>query len=292
MAGTVKVCTDKNSLRLQFPSAVSQKIWGVRQKYKSLGLSDTAENRLMAKRLADEAQLDIVLDRLDPSLEKYNAFALEKTSEKAKQILLKTPKLLDLYLEYTDSVIKQRVRKNTFISSYCSTYLNLIKLCPNANIVADSVKIFEAINQKTTPPTTRKVLDVLYNLLEWCKRQKIVEENTSNPYRAYKKDVSVGEKQKKPKHIIALGLDEDNDFRGYSHQEAEYIIQAFSKRGDTPGLYKNLVTFIFLTGCRPSEAIGLRWKDISKDFTTITFRQTFSRISKEVSPLKTARHGK
>jgi hypothetical protein len=41
MAGTVKIGVDKNSLRLQFPSAISQKIWGVRQKYKSLGLSDT-----------------------------------------------------------------------------------------------------------------------------------------------------------------------------------------------------------------------------------------------------------
>lgn len=84
----------------------------------------------------------------------------------------------------------------------------------------------------------------------------------------------------------------DDDFRGYSPKEAEYIIEAFSERGATPGLYKNLASFIFSTGCRPSEAIGLRWQDISNDFSTITFRYSFDRRSKELAPLKTARHGK
>jgi integrase len=292
MAGTVKVGVDKNSLRLQFPSAVSQKIWGVRQKYKSLGLSDTLENRLIADRLANDAQLDIAFDRLDPTLKKYSAFALEESSRKAKQIQPKIPELLNLYTQYIEVVIKPRVRKSTFITTYSGQCLRLIKVCPDANIITDSVKIFEAIKQKTTPYLTRKMLDILYNLLEWCKRKKIVEVNALNPYKAYKKDVPGRGKQKKPKHIIELGLDEDDDFRGYSPQEAEHIIQAFSQRGRTPDLYKNLATFMFLTGCRPSEATGLRWKDISNDFAAITFQQTFSCISKEIDKLKTARHGK
>lgn len=292
MSGIVKLAVDKNSLRLQFPSAVSQKIWGVRQKYKSLGLSDTPENRIIARRLAEDAQLDIAFDRLDPTLEKYSAFALKKSSEKAKQAQSKIPKLVELYLQYIELVIRPGIRNSTFINNYSGSYLNLVRVCSDANIVTDSVKIFEAIKQKTTPPLTRRMLDVLYNLLEWCKRQKLVEENTLNPYRAYKKDIPGRGHQKKPKHIIELNLDEDDDFRGYSPQEAEHIIQAFSKRGRTPGLYKNLVTFMFLTGCRPSEATGLRWKDVSENFATITFRQTFSMVSKEIASLKTAGNGK
>ncbi len=291
MAGTVKVGVDKNSLRLQFPSAVSQKIWGVRQKYKSLGLSDTPTNRLIAKRIADEVQLDIAFDRLDPSLEKYSHGILEKTLEKAKQSQIEVPTLFSLFTQYLESVKKPGIRSNTYINGYQS-FLPLIKLCADADIVANSVTIVKTISQATTYARTRKALDILYSLLEWCKRQKIVNESTINPYKAYKQDIPRGQKKERPKHIIELGVELDDDFRGYSPQEAEYIIEAFSQRGNTPGLYKNLASFIFSTGCRPSEATGLRWQDISSDFSTITFRHSFSAISKELAPLKTARHGK
>ena len=76
MAGTVTVSVDKGCLRLQFPSAVSKKIWNVRQKYLALGLSDTPENRAMAQQLASQAQMDILLGNQDITLEKYNPFAL------------------------------------------------------------------------------------------------------------------------------------------------------------------------------------------------------------------------
>jgi integrase len=292
MGKNVKVAVDKNYLRIQFPSAISQKVWGVRQKYKSLGLIDTPHNRMMAEKIVWEIQRDIYEDSLDPTLEKYNYGAtLEKTLEKAKQAQSKTPKLLDLYTKYIESVKKPAIRKATYIICY-QGYLPLIELCSAADIVTDSVKIFDAIKQKTTPSRTRLLLDILYNLLEWCKRQKLVNESTVNPYRAYKQDVPGKTIQKKPKHIIKLGAEGDNDFRGYSPEEAEHIIQAFSKKGRTPELYKNLTTFIFLTGCRPSEATGLRWKDVGENFATIIFRQALSTRTKEVGALKTARHGK
>jgi integrase len=37
--------------------------------------------------------------------------------------------------------------------------------------------------------------------------------------------------------------------------------------------YLPLITFLFRTGCRPSEAIALQWKHISRDFRLIAFEQ-------------------
>jgi len=257
-----------------------------------LGLTDTPTNQFIAKRIADEAQLDIAFDRLDPTLEKYNyGGALETTLEKAKQSRSKTPPLLSLYTQYVESVKKPSIRTSTYIATYQS-FLSLIKLCADDDIVKDSVKILKTISQVTTSGRTRQALDILYSLLEWCKRQKIVNESTVNPYKAYKQDVPRGQRKKEPKHIMELGIETDDDFRGYSPQEAEYIIEAFSQRGATPELYKNLASFIFSTGCRPSEATGLKWQDISSDFSTITFRQSFSMVSKELAALKTAKYGK
>jgi integrase len=289
MAGTVTVSVDKGCLRLQFPSAVSKKIWNVRQKYLALGLSDTPENRAMAQQLASQAQMDILLGNQDITLQRYKPFASEKI---LKQVKPKIPSLLELYTEFTESVLKPGLDQITFTQKYKGRYLNILTSCASADIVDDSTKIFDKIKAATTPQEARRVLDVLYNLLEWCKRREIVKKDTYNPYRSYKQDVPGKSKQVKPKHIIEQGLVEDDDYRGYSPEEADYIIKAFSFRGDTPNLYYSFVLFLFLTGCRPSEAVGLQWGDINTDCSVITFCHVYCSRTKEEKGLKTKRFGK
>lgn len=289
MAGTVTVSVDKGCLRLQFPSAVSKEIWKVRQKYLALGLSNTPENRAMAQQLASKAQMDIFSKNLDITLERYKPFALEKILEQVKS---KIPSLLELYTEFIESVIKPGLDKATFANKYGGIYLKILTSCASADIVEDSTKIFDKVKAATSPTIARQVLNVLYNLLEWCKRREIVKKDTYNPYRSYKQDVPGKSKQVKPKHIIEQDLVEDDEYRGYSPKEAEYIIEAFSSRGHTPGLYHLLVLFLFSTGCRPSEAVGLQWGDINEDCSVITFCRVYCSLTKEEKGLKTKRFGK
>jgi integrase len=288
MAGTVKVGLDKGCLRLQFPSAVSQKIWKVRQKYLALGLSNTPENMAMAQQLASKAQMDLLSDSLDTTLEKYKPFALKKTSE---QIKSKNPELMKLYTEFIENVIKPSVDQNTYMD-YKVNFQNLIKLCSGADIVADSTTIFDTLKTATTARQVRRTLGVLHNLLEWCKRRGIVDRDTYNPYRDYKQDAPGKSKQVKPKHIIDQDLVEDDDFRGYSPEEAEHIIKALELRGHTKNLYSSLGLFLFSTGCRPSEATGLQWQDVNEDCSIITFRRVFCSATKEEKGLKTRKFGK
>lgn len=74
-SNTVKISTDKDYLRLQFPSALSKQLYGKRQFFKSLGRQDTPENRRWAEGLAARIQADIdhpdVETLFDPSLKKY-----------------------------------------------------------------------------------------------------------------------------------------------------------------------------------------------------------------------------
>ena len=289
MSNTVSVGTDKGCLRLQFTSSVSQKFWGKKQKYKSLKLKDTTENRAVAENIAYKARQDIYNDNFDASLKRYNPLALQESS---KQINSKIPTLIELYLQYIEAVKKSDLTKGSYKFKYGGSYLNLIKPCADADIIQDSVLIFDTIKTSTTPNTTQDLLNILFNLLEWCKRRNVVKKETYNPYKDYIQDIpGKSKRQKPPAHIIEQNLDsKDSDYKGFLPQEAEAIIESFANRGTTPKLYYRLVQFLFLTGCRPSEAIGLQWDDISENCTSITFRHAYCMYTKELKGGKNARY--
>jgi integrase len=289
MALTAKVAVDKGCLRLQFPSAISKKVWNVKQKYLALGLPDTSRNRLIAEELVATVNRDIVFDNLDITLEKYKPGTLKETLEQVKP---KIPGLLELYTEFIETVMKPKLDTVTFVRKHGGLFLKIVKSCPSVDIVINSKEIFDTVKESTTPTLARSMLDVLYNLMEWCKRRDILKRDTYNPYRDYKQDVPGKSKKVKPKHIREQGLVEDDDYRGYSPEEAEHIIEAFLSKGKVPGLYHSLALFLFLTGCRSNEAVGLEWGDINEDCSIITFCHTFCETTKEEKGLKTEKKGK
>ncbi|WP_315788449.1 site-specific integrase [Fischerella sp. JS2] len=71
---------------------------------------------------------------------------------------------------------------------------------------------------------------------------------------------------------IPKGDKEDSDINPFSQDERDRIIEAF-KNNRYYRHYAPFIEFLFMTGCRPSEAVGLQWKHISKDFSSIRFEQ-------------------
>ena len=65
--GSVSVEVFQGRLRLRLP----RQLFGGKQKYVTLGLSDTDVNRRMAKAKAKLIESDIALERFDYTLEKY-----------------------------------------------------------------------------------------------------------------------------------------------------------------------------------------------------------------------------
>jgi integrase len=285
--GEVTVGTDGNMLRLQFPSKISKAIWNTKQKYKALGISNTPANRAKARQIAAIAQMDILNDSLDITLEKYNPFSLEKTREKVKPDY---PKLLDLCTQYFEVIKKPNCAYAT--QRGYRTYLRSMEQCADADIIKDTVKIRDSIRAVRSAHSTRRILDFIFKTIDWAKRNGSIPKNAENPYRELKQDVLGKVKQQKPKHIRELlDNEEDNDYRGYSHDEARVIIERAAYRGRPHGVYRDLINFLFLTGCRTGEAIGLRWEDVTGDFSEITFRNSYCRRSKTLKGLKTAKTG-
>ena len=289
ITGKVNVGIDGNMLRLQFPSKVSQAIWGKPQKYKSLGLFNTPENKRKAEDIALVAQMDLFQDNFDISLEKYSPFLLEKTIEKIEPDF---PKALELCTKH------YKVKKEPFIEAGTQekykSYLESMQECANYDIIKDAVKIRDSILKVRCPNTTRNILSFIYQTVRWAQRNELMPKNVVNPYKELQEDVIGRAKyQQKPKHIQEISEEEsDNDYRGFSSKEAASIVEKFSCPEERQAVYKDFVAFLFLTGCRTGEAIGLRWQDINEDCSEINFCHSFCRTSKKLKPLKTARHGK
>jgi len=287
ITGQVTVGIDGNMLRLQFPSKISKAIWNTKQKYKTLGISNTSANMAKAQQIAAIAQMDILNDNLDITLEKYNPLSLEKTREKVKPDY---PKLLDLCTKYFKAIKKPNIAHVT--QEKYRNYLKGMEQCAEADIIKDALKIRDSIRAVRSAYATRRALDFIFSTVEWAKRNQLIPKNAENPYKELKQDVIGKVKQQKPKHIQELLDDrEDNDYRGYSHDEARAIIEKAAYHGQPHGIYRDLVEFLFLTGCRTGEAIGLRWEDVTEDFGQITFRHSYCRKSKELKDLKTAKSG-
>ena len=68
----VKVGVDKGTLRIQFSRAISTLLFGVKQKYFYLGLTDTPENWSTANRIAERIQNDIRANKLEKNLNVYS----------------------------------------------------------------------------------------------------------------------------------------------------------------------------------------------------------------------------
>lgn len=63
---------------------------------------------------------------------------------------------------------------------------------------------------------------------------------------------------------------ESVDIDPFTREKKDTIIQAF-KEHNKYNHYTPFVVFLFLTGCRTSEAIDLKWKHINSDCSRITF---------------------
>ncbi|XGW00601.1 MAG: tyrosine-type recombinase/integrase [Leptolyngbya sp. BL-A-14] len=73
---------------------------------------------------------------------------------------------------------------------------------------------------------------------------------------------------------------EDEDIHPFSPNERDAILKAIAEdsfcnkhSGFKHSYYAPFIEFLFMTGCRPSEAIALQWKHVSSDFKSISFEQ-------------------
>jgi integrase len=123
-------------------------------------------------------------------------------------------------------------------------YIN--KTCGDLN---QAQKIRAQLLEATTSRSAKKMLMQINACCTWAFDYGLIE---YNPFEKLKI------KARKPTANI----------QPFTEEERERIVKAFR---ETESFYAPLIEFLFLTGCRPSEAIALRWRHIDVALTRITF---------------------
>ncbi len=71
---------------------------------------------------------------------------------------------------------------------------------------------------------------------------------------------------------IKVAESEEDKIDPFNQAEIAAIVQGF-EADKYFNHYTPFVKFLFMTGCRTSEAVGLQWKHVSGDLTTIHFEE-------------------
>ncbi|MDZ8025992.1 MAG: DUF3596 domain-containing protein [Nostoc sp. DedQUE11] len=257
--GTVQVISSNDRLQLRFRFA------GKRH-YLSIGLADNSVNRKAAEAKARQIELDIVSGNFDPTLAKYKPQAALSTvaTEITRSITAKTSLayLWEQFVEYK----RPQCSPNTMRLSY-GVFSNYVKNLPTHDL--DKANEIRDYILNTIPLYSgKRFITRLSACCEWAIESGMISEN---PFQGMATKINL------PKSSTTKEIDEINPF---SLQERDKIINAIENNLFCPRTsafkhshYAPFVRFLFLTGCRPSEAIALQWKHISQDFRQINFEQ-------------------
>ncbi len=238
--GTVVVSVIRGMLRLQIP----RHLFSGEQRYLYLGLADTPVNRSAALSKAQAIEADIAFDRFDTTLKKYRPSYFEQ---------VKVPDLSDLWKQYT--IHKTKTLASTTIKrDYGRVAVHISKFpCQKASTVG-ATRIRQHLIRTSSLQTAKKILEYLNACCEWAKEEDLLIDNPFNSLPKVK-----GKSPKKSVHP-------------FSRTERDLIINGFES-SDKWKHYTHYVKFLFLTGCRTSEAIGIQWKHIDSNASLIHFRE-------------------
>lgn len=244
-AGSIQVKVSNNRLQLVFS-------FGDKRHYLSLGLTDTPYNRKQAQDKAFEIQRDMDYGQFDArNLDQYRIGASLSTVESITPIAT----VLNIWQGYFESKRSQLKPKTI------EKYDNFTRLFAKVGHlpIEDAMQVKAELQKITTVARVRDALTYLNAATQWACKHKII---TSTPY------VGMAGEMPKPKYMT------DPQPNAFSQEEMERVIEVF-RNDNRPGMnyrhYAPLVEFLFRVGCRPSEAIGLTWGDITPDCSIIYF---------------------
>lgn len=233
-------------LRLRLP----RQLFDGKHKYLSLGLDDSPANRAIAEAKKRLIEADLTLGQFDPSLARYQG---SKPQTKGKTIGLYL--LWKKYVEYKTPTLSPKTITDTFLPIG-----KLLKTAPQS--IDKPLELRTYLIGVTTEQMTRRALMHLSAAFKWGMKQGLV---SSNPFDGLYRELS------KPRYEI------EEQANPFTEDERDRIIKAFEthNRGRKGGYsyqhYADFVKFLFYTGCRPSEAVGLRWRHINEDCSKIRF---------------------
>ena len=222
--GTITVDNFRGMLRLRLPRS-----WfNGKLKFFSLGLSDTIDNQKIARAKANLMENDYIYEKFDFTFEKYKLTTADPESEIS---------LNDLFLDYLK--LKEKTLARSSMKNLISVHHKLVAM-PH-NVLKNPNLVRSWLLEHNTQNQAKKDLCQIKACCAWGFDEGLIE---TNPF-------------EKVKAIKGINKDETPD--PFSTEERDIIIEAFKQF--CPHYY-NFIRFLFFTGCRPSEAAGLKWENV------------------------------
>lgn len=251
--GSVQIKISNGRLQLVFSH-------GGKRHYLSTGLADNKINRRAVEAKAKLIESDIAYDRLDPTLSKYKPQSVLGNLTPIFTPII-TPKIsfTDLWEKYTQYKAPQ-VSASTLTRDY-GKIAKRLQTMPKT--IEDAVGVRDWLLNKYSSEVARRTLIQLNACFNWAVKSGLTPEN---PFNGMASDI---------KKTVR-----DTSREPFSYEERDLIIAALenntysSKFASIPhSYYAPYVKFLFMTGCRPEEAIALQWKHISLDCLRIQFKE-------------------
>lgn len=252
--GTVTIIASNNRLQLRFRYLGSRK-------YISLGLPDTSVNRKAAQRTANQIELDIASGNFDPTLTKYKPQLVAKTAAHkiTPKATSKPAELWEAYTQYKASSLKETTK------GYHISFLKLLQKIGDVSVL-DALAVKAALEKVTTTHQTKRTLMQLNAACCWGVKHGLLD---SNPYQGMANEMPKYRYQLEPKPNAFTEEERDRVIDAFKNHKGNWNGRGYT--GISYAHYTSFVAFLFLTGCRPSEAVGLQWKHISSDGSSIRF---------------------
>ena len=200
-------------------------------------------NRTVAEQKARQIELDIASSHFDPSLDRYKPQVPTRTKQ------VSAVALFQKFMDYKAAEIYQRsLEKYKATQTYLQQYF---KDKPASAISDREAEQFtEWLVQEIAPITAKERLTLINACWAWALQKELV---VSNPWKDLVSRIKVPPKQM-PKP--------------FTREEIGAIIRGF-RTDRYYHHYADYVEFLFGTGCRTGEAIGLRWQHLSEDCATV-----------------------
>jgi integrase len=254
--GKVKVENDKGWLRLRFTHL------GKRYAF-ALGYPDTVIGWKLAESKAQQIELDILSYNFDPTLAKYKP---ERQAGANQSDVLSVPGLFQRFMDYKAKGLSAKT-----MEKYRATYNYLVKFFQNKAVDALNESAAEEFakwqfGKKLSQDQVKRRLEELEACWLWHKVEQ-------NPWKVVGDRIKVPPKQK-PKP--------------FTREEIQKILEGFG--GDRHYKhYLNFVEFLFGTGCRIGEAIGVRWKHVTDDCSQVWIGEQITRGNRKATKTNRAR---
>ena len=254
--GVVSIINAEGRIRLR---------WRYQANRHSLSLGAyTKSNLIQARIIALKIEQDILVNNFDKTLFKYTGKVV------LKQTISKS--FVNLFEEW----VKEYKQMDCEIHTNYNATRNMIR---KWNQVSQN-NIVKKLNTETFCSSTyNRRLIILKSFVNWLIVQKLWD---INPL------LSVNNKRNK---II-----KNPNRTPFSEEEIRRILDAFkqntacsSHSNFKHSQYYPFIYFIFKTGCRPSEAVGLRVSSVNPENQTITIKEVLARTIKHTSSLQRIR---